>query len=308
MFVRAVEGEFKVTGKENNGDRILDYLSGTLTEGEERRLERDLLAERHLALLETTPPRAEFRQALERHVAELEAMLGEPRDGGTELPALSLDELQERAFAAETDLLDAYVRGQLGSADRAWIESIARLSQRVRGRLADAEMIRDLPSASPLLQRPWWKIAGIAAAALLTLVTAPSLFHRLTERATVAPVETRPAPPAFHPIDVPMPLRASEIVLRTFPKGTRVLKFSQEIPPGSGTVFEVVLKDPQGQEIHRQTGLRRNRDQGPIEWTASRPGFPEGIYTFEYRGFSENGEPVAGDTVELDLRHQVRPD
>jgi hypothetical protein len=291
-----------VTDKDE-GYRIENYLAGNLSEGEQRELERELLAERHLSLLGGAMPeieRAELRKLLERHVAELEGMLAQPRDEGLE--TLALDELQERAAALEAEVFDAYAGGELRGEDRAWIERLARSSARVREGLATAAALQDIPPVVPAVHT-WRKFSAIAAAALLTTTLWGLYSGWIPGHRKAPPAVSQPAPailPVIQVISLALPTRSAGVDPHIIRSTTKILEIRLPVPDPLVSTWEVVLTDPDGTPVDRQT-LDRHPDQKSLVWKVGVDAIiQEGPYTLKYRGLSGEKE-VESRTIEVDL-------
>lgn len=288
-----------MTGKDE-GYRIEDYLAGNLTEGERRKLERELLAERHLALLGGAMPeieRTELRKLLERHVAELEGMLAQPRDEG--LDTLPSDELQERAAALEAEIFDAYAVGELRGEDRAWIERLARSSARVREGLATAAALQDIPPVVPAA-RTWRKFTAIAAAVLLTTGLWGLYSGWIPGHRKAPPAVSQPAPAGLQVISLALPTRSAGVDAHIIRATTKILEIRLPVSDPLVSTGEVVLIDPDGRTVDRQT-LDRHPDQKSFAWKVGVDAIiQEGPYTLKYQGLSGEKE-VESRTIEVDL-------
>ena len=241
-------------------------------------------------------------------------LLGSLSEEETErLDELSIadDEFAERLAAAEHDLIDAYIAGDLSPDDRARFESIYTGSPEGRARIAFA---RALAARSAQRQdRAWWYPALAAAAMVLLAIGGYWLMQpgqRTSPTGAVPPSQVAAPPPAV-PASPPeqaappsstvlsfvlaAPTRgAADAAPITVPEGTLAVELRLELEGDEFAEYEATLKDAAGVRTLWRSG--RVKSAGPAANRAVPIRVPGNLLTarrhvLELRGLGEAAGP-----------------
>lgn len=200
--------------------------------------------------------------------AQLRALLLH-RIGGDQAAALEQcliteDGLAERLRHVEYDLLDAYARGCLRTADRAAVRQYLLRTARDRDRLRLARLLAGLrpPGRAPAPLPRWLQAwpgrlalaAGLAAAAVAVTLTL-RLPHPGSPSAAAPAAQTQAAGYTLSLLaDVSRGLEADPIRI---PPGTANLRLQAELEQGSdAAIYELRVLDSQGKVLQQVQGLK----------------------------------------------------